>query len=75
MVATDNGSVEQVKLSFSPESEPSSSFFYLDRIHSAQEHDDLITGLVSTPDKLITSSYDKCIVVLEKETLKLGMYW
>ena len=44
IVAGDGGAVEQVKLSFSEEDDPQSSFFYLDRIHSAQEHDDIITG-------------------------------
>ena len=43
-MAGDGGAVEQVKLSFSEEDDPQSSFFYLDRIHSAQEHDDIITG-------------------------------
>lgn len=73
IVAGDGGAVEQVKLSFSEEDDPQSSFFYLDRIHSAQEHDDIITGIVLTADKskLVTASYDKSIVVLEKETLKL----
>ena len=38
-----------------------------------QEHDDLITGIALTmdKDKLITSSYDRSLVVLEQETLKL----
>ena len=45
-MAGDGGAVEQVKLSFSEEDDPQSSFFYLDRIHSAQEHDDIITGKV-----------------------------
>ena len=62
--------MEQVMLSFSEEDDPNSSFFYLDRIHSAQEHDDIITGIVLTADKskLVTASYDKSFVVLEKDS-------
>ena len=71
IVALDNGGIETVKLSFSDENTAENSFFYLERCKSVEEHDDLITGLVSTPDKLITASYDKSFVQLEKETLKL----
>jgi len=73
IVAGDGGAVEQVMLSFSEEDDPNSSFFYLDRIHSAQEHDDIITGIVLTADKskLVTASYDKSFVVLEKESLRI----
>lgn len=72
-MAGDNGGVEQVRLTFSEEDDPSTSFFYLQRIHSIQEHDDLITGIVMTADKskVVTASYDRTIVVLEAETLKL----
>ena len=71
IVALDNGGVETVKLSFSDEDTLENSFFYLERCRSVQEHDDLITSLVSSPDKLITCSYDRSVVVLEKESLKL----
>ena len=71
-MAGDNGAVEQVRLSFSDDS-PGSSFFYLERILSVQEHDDLITGLAITPDrsKIITTSYDRSIVVLDRDNFKL----
>ena len=71
VVALDNGGIETVRLSFSDENTEANSFFYLERSRSVQEHDDLITGLVATPDKLITASYDRSFVQLEKETLKL----
>ena len=71
IVALDSGAVETVKLSFSDEGSPENSFFYLERSRSVQEHDDLITSLVATPDKLLTCSYDRSIVLLEKDSLKL----
>ena len=71
IVALDNGGLETVRLSFSDENTEENSFFYLERSRSVQEHDDLITGLVATPDKFITASYDRSFVQLEKETLKL----
>ena len=57
-MAEDNGAVDQVRLTFSEEEDPSSSFFYFDRIHSVLEHDDIITGIVLTADKskLVTVS-------------------
>jgi len=72
IVAEDNGAVEQVRLSFSEDEDPSSSFYYFDRIHSVHEHDDIITGMVLTADKskLVTVSYDRAILVLEKGSLK-----
>ena len=56
---------------FSDEGTSENSFFYLERCRSVQEHDDLITSLVPSPDKLITCSYDRSVVVLEKESLKM----
>ena len=71
IVACDNGAVEQVRLSFSDESDPAASYFFLERTASAHEHDDLITGLVMADEKYITASYDRSIVVLDKSALKL----
>ena len=49
------------------------SFFYLERLKSVTEHDDLISSIVKTQDgsQIITSSYDNSIVVSETETLRL----
>jgi len=49
------------------------SFFYLERQHSVQEHDDIISGMDVTADgkTLVTASYDKCVVSLDLETLRL----
>merc|ERR1712001_739633 len=71
IVAEDNGCVEQVRLSYS--NEESASFFYLERLKSVTEHDDLISSIVKTQDssQIITSSYDNTIVVSETETLRL----
>ena len=72
-MAGDNGGVEQVRLSFNCEEEPSASFFYLERLLSMQEHDDLISSICKSQDgsKIITCSYDRSIVVSETETFKL----
>ena len=74
LVALDNGSVEQVSLKFSDETENDvPSFFFLEREHCIQEHDDIITAMDITCDgkNVVTSSYDKCVVCLEVTTLRL----
>ena len=75
-MALDNGCVEQISLKFSDESigpKVTTPFFYLERQHCVQEHDDIISGMDVTADEkmLVTSSYDKCIVCLDLETLRL----
>ena len=75
LVAGDNGTVELVKLCFSDEDDPKSSFFYLEKTHSVHEHDDLITGLCLEKDKLITCSYDKSLVLLGTIHKPRGQKW
>jgi len=82
LVGLDNGGVEQVTLTFSDESDVQApSFFFLERQYSVQEHDDLISGLDLTKDplegggadggQLVTVSYDRSIVALDINTMRL----
>ena len=69
LVASDDGSLHHVALSYSSED----SFFFLETKAGSQEHEDIITGLDITHDgsKVITSSYDRTVVVLDVNTLRL----
>jgi len=76
LVACDDGSLHHVALSFSDEGEKSGgqdSFFFLETKAGSQEHEDIITGLDISQDgsKVITSSYDRTVVVLDVNTLRL----
>lgn len=76
LVACDDGSLHHVALSFSDEGEESGgqdSFFFLETKAGSQEHEDIITGLDISVDgsKAITSSYDRTVVVLDVNTLRL----
>lgn len=85
LIGLDHGAVEHVTLSFSDEGEGSVpvegssvtphplSYFYLERMASVQEHDDIITGLDVTADGkvLVTCSYDGTVVALDVNTLRL----
>ena len=76
LVALDDGSLQHVSLSFSDEGQDLSgkgSFFFLETKAASQEHDDIITGLDITRDgsKVITSSYDKTVVILDVNTFRL----
>ena len=76
LVACDDGSLHHVALNFSDEGEESTgeeSFFFLETKAGSQEHEDIITGLDISQDglKVITSSYDKTVVVLDVNTLRL----
>nr|ACO14939.1 Methylosome protein 50 [Caligus clemensi] len=57
ILALDSGSIDSIQLGS-----------YMERTTSITEHDDLISGLTRSPDKLITSSYDKTIVVYDIST-------
>ena len=61
-----------VALSFSDEGDQS-SFFFLETKAASQEHEDIITALDVSLDgtKVMTSSYDKTVVVLDVNTLRL----
>ena len=69
LVACDDGSLHHIALSYSSED----SFFFLETKAGSQEHEDIITGLDITHDgsKVITSSYDQTVVVLDVNTLRL----
>ena len=72
LVACDDGSLHHVSLSFSDESSQG-SFFFLETKAASQEHEDIITALDISQDgkKVITSSFDKTVVVLDVNTLRL----
>ena len=61
-----------VSLSFSDEG-GQESFYFLETKAASQEHEDIITALDISADrvKVITSSYDKTVVVLDVNTLRL----
>ena len=61
-----------VSLSFSDEG-GQESFYFLETKAASQEHEDIITALDISVDriKVITSSYDKTVVVLDVNTLRL----
>ena len=61
-----------VSLSFSDEGSQE-SFYFLETKAASQEHEDIITALDISADKIkvITSSYDKTVVVLDVNTLRL----
>ena len=66
--------MEHVRLTFNEEnSSEKSSFFFLDRVRSMLEHDDLISSIVKTSDnsKIITASFDRSLVVSETDSFKL----
>ena len=75
VVACDDGSLQHVALSFSDEGEDheEQSFFFLEIKAGSQEHEDIITGLDISQDgsKVITSSYDRTVVILDTHTLRL----
>ena len=72
LVACDDGSLHHVALSFSDEGE-GQSFFFLETKAGSQEHEDIITGLDILQDgsKVLTSSYDRTVVILDVNTLRL----
>ena len=72
LVACDDGSLHHVSLSFSYEGEDE-SFFFLETKAGSQEHEDIITGLDISQDgsKVLTSSYDRTVVILDVKTLRL----
>ncbi|CAB4068268.1 WDR77 [Lepeophtheirus salmonis] len=59
VVALDSGALETLVLKEGP---------YFERVSAIIEHDDLITGLTRSPDSIMTSSYDKTIVVYDIAT-------
>ena len=71
LVACDDGSLHYVSLSFSDEGQ--GSFFFLETKAASQEHEDIITAIDISQDgtKVMTSSYDKTVVVLDVNTLRL----
>ena len=76
LVACDDGYLNHVALTFSEEGQESSGeecFFFLETKAGVQEHEDIITGLDILRDglKAITSSYDKTVVVLDVNTLRM----
>ena len=72
LVACDDGTLHYVALSFSDEGDQT-SFFFLETKAASQEHEDIITALDISLDgtKVMTSSYDKTVVVLDVNTLRL----
>nr|ACO11266.1 Methylosome protein 50 [Caligus rogercresseyi] len=56
LLALDSGALETLLLQEGP---------YFERISVVLEHDDLITGLTRSPDRIMTSSYDKSIVIYD----------
>jgi WD40 repeat protein len=72
LVALDNGSVDHLSLNFSKE-EVGPSFFYLDRVATISEQDDVVSGLAKSPDgnTVVAASYDGSVIALDTATLGL----
>ncbi|TRY73506.1 hypothetical protein TCAL_01559 [Tigriopus californicus] len=77
LIGLDNGSLELHSLGFSEsaQDEKKPSYYYLDRVGTFQEHDDIVSGLVYTSGRsqIVSASHDKNLVLWDPSSLaKLG---
>eukprot|EP00095_Tigriopus_kingsejongensis_P005224 maker-scaffold585_size130225-snap-gene-0.23 protein:Tk05224 transcript:maker-scaffold585_size130225-snap-gene-0.23-mRNA-1 annotation:"predicted protein" len=76
LIGLDNGSLEHHCLSFSENgtgenAKKNPSYYFLDKVGSFQEHDDIVSGLSVTCDQrhVVTASHDKSLVIWDNATL------